>query len=135
MSSIYFYRRQYDDDVINCWFSIYDGPNPYQADGWNVGDDVSLIWDVSEEIYKAMGNMERRDFMCYKTGLNDNKYSVHIPLTIVKKRHTVAQPTSDKFGMLSYFGSNIFVKAKDGLWEDVLLWVLLGRIPEWAKDL
>ena len=134
MSNVYFYHRKYDREIINCWFSVRDGGKIISIENCNVGDDVILMWRITEQMADAIGNMERDDFRAFTTGLVEKDWSVHIPLTVVKKRLTLADPTDDNRLSLRYFGYDIFLKATSGLWEDVLLWVLLGEVPQWAKE-
>lgn len=134
MSNVYFYQRKYDRDVINCWFSVRDGNNLFEINNCNLGDEVILMWNITEEMANAITNMEQDNFRAFGTGLTDKEWSVHIPLEVVKKRLTLAAPTNDNLLSLRYFGYDIFLKAVSGLWEDVLLWILLGKKPKWAVD-
>lgn len=139
MSSVYFVDRK-NGDLIDCSFSVksYDGDNS-KPSVWNTqtGDEVTLMFSVKPEIGRIVSDLEFTDSTFRINRMSNFKdgydYTAFIPMEVTKRRSMLHfrewEPTH-----LTHGGIDIFLRATSGLWEDLLLWILLNQVPKWATE-
>lgn len=97
-------------------------------DGWQIGDSVSIMFEVTQEQVEAINAMSPE--ISVTTDLFDRtKGMVHIQCVVVERSHAITWKSTGRFDPLC---TSAKLEAKSALWEDVLLWVLLGQKPDWA---
>lgn len=116
------FRKIRDKSSIDSSFLI-------APDGWHIGESVSVLFDVSSEQLEAINN--HPDLLAIRDITDPTKGAVHIPCVVVKRHHSIVFARTGRFNPLS---ESATLEAVSALWEDVLLWVLLGQKPEWATN-
>lgn len=122
MSTIYFRRRKEHDTVDSSYF-LYDGPNATEAKHWLIGDEVTVMFSADDEMTKACASLGQHKFTIYGN-------IAQIPCTVVKRSHAAMWKMT---GNLQDLGTQIVLEANSGLWEDLLLWIIFGKRPQWAE--
>lgn len=119
------------DGEFNCSFHITDGEKEIGADSWMVSDSVSLMFDVSEEIHRAINRMEFLHVRSHGNTMGNAPYSVHMKFKVVKRSHGAVWKAT---GKLLSLGSSIWLEASNRTWEEVFRWVCLDEKPDWAGE-
>jgi hypothetical protein len=128
---IYFRYRKYDS-TINCSFFAKDGPNIDMLDHCMIGDQVSLMLDVSEKMASCINDLSDQDVRAYSMSIvGPKEWAVHIPFRIVERKHSFSYQS---VGNLQSLGKQIFLEAENGYWEDIFLWICVGEKPVWARE-
>lgn len=131
MATIYIRERKYRDlrgSTFNCTFSVVDGERYPDFSEAHVGDEVSMLFDITEEQYAGINSLEHHEVQGYN--LHD-KYSVHIPFVVVKRSHGLAWK---RVGNLQRLGTSYILEAASGLWEDVFCYICLNQSPPWLRN-
>ena len=117
------FRKIRDKSDIDSSFTI-------SYDGWHIGDTVSIMFDVTQEQVEAINSMSPAISVMTDT-FDLTKGTVSIQCVVVERSHAITWKSTGRFEPLC---TSAKLEAKSALWEDVLLWVLLGQKPEWATN-
>lgn len=129
MASIYI-KPIGGEGEFNCSFHVTDGEKEVGAGSWMVGDEVSILFDVSEEIHRAVDLLGPSRIRSYGTPMGNAPYSVHMKFKVVKRSHGATWKAT---GKLLSLGSSIWLEAANRQWEEVFRWVCLGEVPRWGE--
>lgn len=125
---LYFRSKKYQSD-INCSFFVKDGPNIDDLNGFMIGDTVTIMIDVTEEIENAIEeNLPEHSGVRMFSDLR-KKYIV-MPFNVVDRRHALSYKST---GTLQTLGVSIYLEAKSGYWEDIFMCLLCDKQPEWLS--
>jgi hypothetical protein len=122
MSSIYFRNRKYQKNV-DAFFFLKDGERTAHPT-WVVGDSVTVLFDATEEQESAVLEVGFDDVSIF-----DKK--AHIPCTVVKRNHSIVWRNVGEFQVLC---DSVTLEANSGIWEDLLVWIVIGTRPGWASE-
>lgn len=126
---MYFRSKKYHDE-IDCSFFVNDGPNPGDMSKYIVGDTVTIIFSIPQNVSDAINeNLSERSGVRVITDFDNKNPAVHIPFLVVDRRHALSWK---KTGNLRELGTSIILEAKNGYWEDVFMWVCCAKVPQWA---
>lgn len=103
-------------------------------DHWMIGDEVSVMFYITRVMAQQINAAGMRDIGVSTLGSVDEKCLVHIPCVVVKRSHSIVWEDVGKFQELD--PTSVVLEAKDGYWEDILLWIIMGdsHRPEWVED-
>jgi len=119
------FRRRKSGQNFDSSYSLYDGGKIICDPAWNVGDEVSVMFEVSKEIVKAVDELD--DQVCHVW----NGFA-HIPCKVVRKVHSISWKQVGQFQPLN---TSVVLEADQGYWEDLLAWIIVGERPAWAAEI
>ena len=99
-------------------------------DDWRIGESVSIMFDATPEQVEAINSMSPAISVMTDT-FDPTKGTVSIQCVVVERSHAITWKSTGRFESLC---TSAKLEATSALWEDVLLWVLLGQKPEWATN-
>lgn len=129
MASIYI-KPIGGEGEFNCSFYVTDGEKEIGAESWMVGDEVSLVFTIPEEIHRAINRMEFLRVRSHGNTLGNAPFSVHMKFKVVKRSHGAMWKST---GKLLSLGSSVWLEALSMPWEEVFRWVCLGEVPGWGE--
>ena len=118
------FRDRKNGQMIDASFILLNGSDTTDAtQHWHVGDSVSICFDSQSDKIQAI-----------REGFSDAYISdegfIGVQCVVVKRYHSVVWKS---IGVLNHLqDSNITLEAESGMWEDVLLWIVKNKRPEWA---
>lgn len=125
MSSISFRDRK-NKQPIDAQFYLKDGREMSTAtQHWQIGDSVSVCFPDQNDKVTAIRENAPRDIYIGNDGM------IGVPCVVVRRYHSVVWKDVGAFQHLQ--DSSVTLEAESGLWEDILLWIMKGTVPEWAK--
>lgn len=117
------FRKIRDKRDIDSSFTI-------SYDGWHIGETVSIMFEITAEQRDAIDKRYPDIHSTMDTAGVSSGY-VQVPCVVVNRNHAINWKSTGRFEPLC---TSAKIEAKSALWEDVLLWVLLGQKPEWATN-
>jgi hypothetical protein len=108
-----------------------DGQNIDDLSRCQIGDSVSIIFDIPQKIADMVSESGLSDSAGIRIYKDNNTYSVHIPFKIIERDHSFSW---NDIGTLQTLGTSIYVEAKSGYWEDMFKWICLNERPIWAVE-
>lgn len=126
MSSISFRDRK-NKQCIDAQFYLKNGKELSAATGhWHIGDNVSVGFpDQKDKVAAIRENAPREVYI-------SDDAMIFVPCVVVRRYHSVVWKDIGAFQHLQ--DSSITLEAESGMWEDILLWIMKGTVPDWAKD-
>jgi hypothetical protein len=115
-------------NVIN--FFLRDGKNLMQLDNFHIGDELDLLWEISEEIADNLDDRQWANFSFEITRTEHSPPHVFIPFVVVRRCHGASCGDRD----LKYLELSIIVEAAIWQYEDLWKWIVMGVVPAWARD-
>jgi hypothetical protein len=97
------------------------------VDAWQKGDGVSVCFPDQKQMIENIRQDCPMGFDFYGSG-----DLLQVQCVVVERRHSVVWKSVGQFETL--VSCSVVLEAKDGYWEDVLKWVVLGQKPEWASS-
>jgi len=131
--SIYFQTIKHKH-ILNIGFFLKDGLNIGDMSTFHEGDQVSLLWNITKFQYDNInGNIAQSAGVRAYKEINQEKYIVHIPFEVVKRRRALSFREQDQLSLFD-LGISIYLQAENGYWEDIFKWVVMGEKPTWADE-
>ncbi len=131
MGSVSFRSRKYNTE-IDCSYTVFDGKEPFSLSTFHVGDEVTLLFDISKEMYDSVYALGLPDFRVFGDhySSSDFRATAHIPFTVIKRSHTCSWRNTGKLQLIC---ESVILQAQSSYWEDLFLWICLAQIPDWAQ--
>jgi hypothetical protein len=125
-----FVRSRKYKSVVDDGLRLMDGLNPvYDLSRYHIGDKFSLFVNITRDQFEEMQNMSVVGLRVYGDPTSDPHTT--LPFRIVEIEHFAGYRQG---GRVSLSGSNIYLEAESGYWEDVYEWVINGERPKWAGE-
>ncbi len=119
------FRDRKNKQMIDASFILKSGSEISNATKhWHVGDNVSFCFDGQKDKIQAI----RENFQ--EAYISDDGF-IGVPCVVVKRYHSAVWNAIGVFNHLQ--DSNITLEAESGMWEDVLIWIMKDRKPDWAQ--
>ena len=97
------------------------------VDSWQKGDGVSVCFPDQKQMIKDIRENCPMEFEFYGSG-----DLLQVQCVVVERRHSVVWGSVGQFETL--VSCSVVLEARDGHWEDVLKWVVLGQKPDWVSS-
>ena len=92
---------------------------------WQKGDGVSVCFPGQKQTIAEIQQDCPIGFDFYGSG-----DLLQVQCVVVERHHSVVWKSVGQFETL--ISCNVVLEAKNGYWEDVLKWVILGQKPDWC---
>ena len=131
MADFYFVDRR-TEEPINFSLPVYDGTTQNLMDCSNhlVGDEILILFEIDECKAEAAKDSGLIPSGAIFQGV------IQIPFVVVKRSysHAVDSKRFNHSWTLSSLSRSIHLKATSAAWEDIFLWLAIGKAPRWAKE-
>lgn len=119
------FRDRKNGQMIDARFILQNGSGISLAtQHWHVGDNVSICFENQADKSQAI----RENFS--DAYISDEGF-IGVQCVVVKRYHSAVWK---EIGVLNHLqDSNVTLEAESGMWEDVLLWIIKNKRPEWAS--
>lgn len=119
------FRDRKNRQMIDASFILRNGTEISSAtQHWHVGDIVSICFENQADKVQAI----RENFS--DAYISDDGF-IGVQCVVVRRYHSAVWKS---IGVLNHIqDSNVTLEAESGMWEDVLLWIVKNKLPEWAK--
>jgi hypothetical protein len=116
--------------LLDINFFLRNGQNLMQLDDFYIGDELELLWEISEEIAGKLDEHQWANFSFQITRTEHSPPQAFIPFVVVRRCHAASCGDRD----LNYLGLSITVEAAIWQCEDLWKWIVMGVVPAWARD-
>lgn len=97
------------------------------VDAWHKGDNVSVCFPDQLQLIEDIRKDCPVGVDFYGSG-----DLLQVKCVVVERYHSVVWRSVGQFETL--VSASVVLEAKDGFWEDILKWVVLGQKPEWSTS-
>jgi hypothetical protein len=125
------FRDIKDKRALDASFTLYSKRNEVMSiqsvDYWHKGDNVSVCFPDQSQLIKDILQDCPADFDFWDSG-----DLLQVKCVVVERYHSVVWRSVGQLETM--VTTSVVLEAKDGYWEDVLKWVVIGQKPEWSTS-